>query len=322
MSNPAVDLATHAPEGAVAASDMKVLNRLIAELQKLVDDKIDLIEIALGSLVAGCHVLLEDVPGVGKTTFIKAFSRLLGLEMARIQFTSDLLPSDVVGVEVWNPASATFSYHPGPIFAQILLADELNRASPRTQSALLEAMGEGHVTVERRCYPLPRPFMVFASQNPGDNIGTFELPESQLDRFAARLRMGYPSGKRELAIFREARRDPLAHMPTNLLSTEVLERLQAHVDRAHASDQLANYVKRFIDATRADRRLRSGVSTRGGVVWLRLARGVALMRNRTYLLPDDLRDLAVPCLAHRVVATNAAEAEEIIRDLAQKIEPI
>jgi MoxR-like ATPase len=288
----------------------------------LVDDKRELIDVSLCALLAGGHVLLEDVPGVGKTTFIKAFAKLLGHEMSRVQFTSDLLPSDIVGVEAWNPGSNSFEFHRGPIFAQVLLADELNRASPRTQSALLEAMGESHVTIERRSYPLPAPFMVFASQNPSDSVGTFELPESQLDRFAARVRMGYPSGRRELDIFREARRDPLATLASGILPIEVLLRLQAHIDESHVSDRVAAYAKRVIDATRADRRLRLGVSTRGGVIWLRMAKALALVRGREHVIPDDLRDFAPACLSHRVLAGSPREAEDVIRELTQKIEPV
>lgn len=303
----------------VETNQLAALGALERELRRIVDDKHQIIDVTLCALLAGGHVLLEDVPGVGKTTFIKALASLLGLEMSRIQFTSDLLPSDVVGVGVYDTEKRAFAFHKGPVFAQILLADELNRASPRTQSSLLEAMAEGHVTVDRVSYELPKPFVVFASQNPMDNVGTYEIPESQLDRFAAKVRMGYPTEKRELEILRAAARDPLVDVPRGVISEHGLLALQAAVDEVRVSESVTTYVKRFIDKTRSDARLRVGVSTRGAVIWLRMAKAQAVRSGRNYVLPDDLQALAVPCLAHRVVPQAGAAAEVVIQDLLGEI---
>ncbi len=260
-------------------------------------------------------MLLEDVPGVGKTTFIKALARLLGLGMGRVQFTSDLLPADILGVEVFDSRVQEFVFHRGPIFTEILLADELNRASPRTQSALLEAMGEGQVTVDRKTYPLPQPFVVFASQNPLDNVGTYDLPESQLDRFAAKVRLGYPSERHELDILQAAQRDPLAALPSGIISVDELRTLMQAVDEVHTAERVAAYAKRLIDASRASADLRIGVSTRGGIIWMRMARAMALRSGRDFVTPDDLQALAGVCLAHRLVPQAGATADAVVRQL-------
>lgn len=309
-----------APTEPPLTDPVAAIKRLESELARVVDEKGTLIRVTLCALLSSSHVLLEDVPGVGKTTFIKALARLLGLEMARIQFTADLLPSDIIGVEIFNPEAQSFVFHKGPVFTQILLADELNRASPRTQSALLEAMGEGHVTVDRRSYELPAPFIVFASQNPNGNIGTYELPESQLDRFAARVRMGYPTEKREIEILQAASRDPVSGLREGVVSLAQLGELQAKAERIHVADRVAIYAKRLIDATRAEPRLRVGVSTRGGVTWLRMAKASALLAGRDYVIPDDLRELALPCLAHRVTVAGGASAEAVVSEIIAKTE--
>lgn len=303
-----------APKAATALATLE------KELRKIVDGKGELVDVTMCALLAGGHVLLEDVPGVGKTTYIKALARLLGLQMARIQFTSDLLPSDVVGVEIYDPERSTFVFHRGPIFTQILLADELNRASPRTQSALLEAMGEGYVTVDRRSYELPKPFIVFASQNPTDNVGTYELPESQLDRFAAKIKMGYPTEKREVEIFQAAARDPLANVPAGVIKEADLAALQAELDRVHIAERVASYAKRVVDRSRASDRLRVGISTRGGVTWLRMARAHALLAGREFVTPDDLQVMAQACLGHRVVAQPGVAAEGVVKDLLAHVD--
>ncbi len=302
-------------DAGASPESLAALRRLEQELGRVVDEKSALIRVTLCALLSSGHVLLEDVPGVGKTTFIKALAKLLGLDMARIQFTSDLLPSDIVGVEVFDPEKRTFTFHKGPVFTQILLADELNRASPRTQSALLEAMGEGHVTVDRRSHELPRPFLVLASQNPNGSAGTYELPESQLDRFAARLRMGYPTERRELEILQTASRDPVLALPAGVLSHAALIDLQDAVERVHVAERVARYAKRLIDFSRNEGKFRVGVSTRGGVAWLRMARAHALIAGRNYVVPDDLRELALPCLGHRVTASAGALAEKALEEL-------
>ena len=302
----------------IKSQSLEALRQLERELARVVDEKGILIRTTLCALLSSGHVLLEDVPGVGKTTFIKALARLLGIGMARVQFTSDLLPSDILGVEVFDPDRRTFVFHEGPIFTHIMLADELNRASPRTQSALLEAMGEGSVTVDRRSRPLPRPFLVFASQNPNGNLGTYELPESQLDRFAARIKMGYPTERREMAIFQESSRDPVKDLPVGVLTLEQLIELQDQMETIHVETRVARYAKRLVDASRTEPRLKVGVSTRGGVTWLRMARAAALLSGRDYVIPDDLRELAPSCLGHRIVTAQGVNADQMVLELLQK----
>lgn len=305
---------------ALESLNLASLKTLEQELRRLVDDKGPIIETTLCALLAGGHVLLEDVPGVGKTTYIKALAKLLGQQMQRVQFTADLLPSDIVGVEIYDSERREFVFHRGPIFTQILLADELNRASPRTQSALLEAMGEGHVTVDRRSYELPRPFIVFASQNPMDNVGTYDLPESQLDRFAAKIKMGYPTERREVEIFKAAARDPLDSVASAIIRSDELNALQAALESVHVSDKVAIYAKRFIDRSRVDERLRVGVSTRGGVSWMRMARARAMLAGRAFVTPDDLQAMAVVCLAHRMLAQPNTDSELVVRELLQSVD--
>jgi MoxR-like ATPase len=298
------------------------LGRMRMHLEALVGHKDEVIDAALGALLCGGHVLLEDVPGVGKTTFIKAVAKLLGQEMIRIQFTSDLLPSDIIGVEVYNPSINEFVFHKGPVFTRILLADELNRASPRTQSALLEAMGEGYVTEGRKTHELPKPFIVFASQNPHDSIGTYDLPESQLDRFAAKIHLGYPTTKREVEILQAASMDPLESLPSGVLCIEDLLKLQKETEAVHVSERIIAYAKKVIDSSRSHADIKIGVSTRGGVIWLRMAKAKALLSSRDFVIPDDLREIAVSCLAHRIVVRGGIEAENCIRVLLSQIEVV
>lgn len=294
------------------------LNRfqeLRTQLTSILHNKTTVIDATLCALVSGGHLLLEDVPGVGKTTFIKALARMLNLEVSRIQFTSDLLPSDIIGVEIYNVATSSFEFHKGPVFANVVMADELNRASPRTQSALLEAMGEGVVTVDRKTYALPQPFTVFASQNPNSSIGTYEIPESQLDRFAAMLHIGYPEPEREKEIFLASTADPLKNVPPGILSIENLIAARSDVEDIHISDSTVSYVKRLVDASRTAKDLKHGISTRGGVSWIRMAKARALLAGRGYVIPDDLQALAIPCLAHRIVTAGGVKAETVIVSL-------
>jgi MoxR-like ATPase len=319
-ASPAKTLPPIEDETPASADAVRSLEALERELRRIASDKDQLIDATLCALLSGGHVLLEDVPGVGKTTFIKALATLLGIEMARVQFTSDLMPSDVVGASVYDADKKAFVFHRGPIFAPVLLADELNRASPRTQSALLEAMAEGHVTVDRTTYALPQPFIVFASQNPMDNVGTYDLPESQLDRFAAKVRLGYPSEKRELEILKASARDPLVALPRGVIDERALQALRARVEATHVSDAVTQYVKRFIDRTRTEQRLRVGVSTRGGVIWLRMAKAQAVRVGRAYVTPDDLQQLAVPCLAHRIVGQPNVSTEAVVAELVAQVD--
>jgi len=304
----------------VTAAQLANLQKFRENLGKLLRGKEEVVEGILSALLASGHILLEDVPGVGKTTLIKAVSQLLGLDMKRIQCTSDLLPSDIIGVEVFDQQRQEFKFHEGPLFSNIILADELNRASPRTQSALLEAMGEGFVTVDRKTYPLPRPFFVFASQNPSDHVGTYPLPESQLDRFAIKIQLNYPSEEKEMEIFQLSQRDPLAFLPTGVLTLAELEALQTTVESVHISDRVAAYVKRFVDATRKHESLKLGISTRGGVSWLRLARARAVLSRRDYVTPDDLIFLAPQCLSHRVITQAGNDGAHVIQNLLNTID--
>lgn len=303
--------------------DQNYLSRfrtLREELTSILHNKDMIIETTMCALVSGGHLLLEDVPGVGKTTFIKALAKMLNLNVSRIQFTSDLLPSDIIGVEIYNVATNDFEFHQGPVFANVVMADELNRASPRTQSALLEAMGEGMVTVDRKSYTLPKPFVVFASQNPNTSIGTYDIPESQLDRFSALLRIGYPEAERERQIFLASSSDPLKNVPTDVLSIGNLIDARNEVENIHIADATVNYVKNFVDATRSTKDLKQGISTRGGVSWIRMAKARALLDGRNYVIPDDLQSLAVACLAHRIVPSGGIDAETVIKELMRTIE--
>ncbi len=296
------------------------LTRFRSELVQFARDKEPFVDAIICAILSSGHVLIEDVPGVGKTTVIKAISRLLGLEMRRVQCTSDLLPSDIIGVEVFNSSTQSFDFHRGPIFSNIVLADELNRASPRTQSALLEGMGEGCVTVDRQTYELPKPFFLFASQNPSDHIGTYPLPESQLDRFSVKLKLDYPSEEKETDIFQKAVLDPLQTIASEVLSRDTLLQLQAAVESVFISDRVAQYTKRFINATRNHEGIKRGVSTRGGVIWLRVARSRAILYGRDYVTPDDLIQAGDACLSHRVIPHTGNDAHHLIQQLLNTVD--
>ena len=256
---------------------------------------------ALAAILGGGHLLIEDLPGAGKTTLAKALSIVLGLKFSRIQFTSDLLPSDVTGAQVFDPRTAEFSFRPGPVFSGVVLADEINRAPPRTQSALLEAMSEGQVTIDGTPHPLPSPFVVLATQNPLDQSGTYPLPDSQLDRFLLRISLGYPSAaaERELLLSRDAVTSPLDAL-SPLLGPEKLQELRRAAQSVRMDPSLAGYIARLVQATRETKLLAAGVSTRGLLALGAASRAAALLDGRNFLLPDDVKHMAVPVLAHRV----------------------
>jgi MoxR-like ATPase len=258
------------------------------------------VRLALTCLIADGHLLIEDLPGMGKTTLSHTLAKVLGLSFQRIQFTSDLLPSDILGTSVFDKDSGQFVFHPGPIFAELILADEINRATPKSQSALLEAMEEGQVTIEGATRPLPQPFFVIATQNPTSQGGTFALPESQLDRFLMRLSLGYPAKAAEKALLLgEARRDLLPRM-TALLSHAQLAELQAQAKRVRVSDALVDYVLRLVEATRTQPQFAWGLSPRGSLALLAAARAWALVVGRDYVIPEDVQAVLPSVVSHRL----------------------
>jgi MoxR-like ATPase len=310
----------NAEETIISPQVFESLRLLRKQMELLVPEKPLVSSVSLCAILAQAHVLLEDVPGIGKTTFIKSIAKMLGLDFKRVQFTNDVLPSDVIGVEVYNQEKHKFEFHRGPIFTHIVLADELNRASPRTQSALLEAMGEGSVTTEGKSQMLPRPFIVFATQNPNESIGTYPLPESQLDRFAAKIRLDYPSKAKEIEILRVATLDPLSTVPEKLLAMEDLFKTQAALNGVFVADRVLSVAKRVIDASRHAESIKLGISTRGGVSWIRMAKARALLEGRDYVIPDDLIHLAISCLAHRIIPRAGLDNSEAIKNILAQVE--
>jgi MoxR-like ATPase len=263
------------------------------------------LRLALACLIARGHLLIEDIPGVGKTTLAHLLARLLGLEYARIQFTSDLLPADVIGVSVYDRATEVFRFHPGPVFSQIVLADEINRATPKAQSALLEAMEERQVTVEGETRPLPEPFFVIATQNPLFQIGTFPLPESQLDRFLMRIRLGYPAADQEKALLAGEDRRLMVARQQPALTPEQLLALQGQVVKVHAAPAIIEYVHGILQLTRSSERFLHGLSPRAGLGLLRAAKAWALLANRDYVVPEDVQAVLPACVVHRLAASES-----------------
>jgi MoxR-like ATPase len=289
-----------------AALDGSTADRLRANIARVVVGKSDVVDLLLVALLCEGHVLLEDMPGLGKTLLAKMFARSLGCSFRRIQFTPDLLPSDITGSRVFNQKQAEFEFRPGPIFAQVILADEINRATPRTQSALLEAMEERQVTTDGITAPLERPFLVLATQNPLEIEGTFPLPEAQLDRFLMRLRLGYPTEDEEDRIIVQAGRDdPVAHIEPVVDAGDVAG-MQAEMDEVRVSDDIRRYLVAVIRATRAAPEIRLGGSPRASVALYRAARALAWVRRRDYVRPDDIKELVPLILGHRIVLSTDA----------------
>src|SRR5579875_854679 len=284
-----------------------VASDLLAQLQAAIADVIrgknDVIRLALVALFARGHLLIEDVPGVGKTTLARSLARSINCSFQRIQFTSDMLPSDVTGVSIFNQQTQQFEFRPGPLFANIVLADEINRTTPKTQSALLEAMNESQVTVDNRTHALPQPFLVIATQNPIEHHGTYPLPESQLDRFLMRIRMGYPNHESEKQILRNNGAAAVEKMPPVMDGAEVLA-MQDAVTRVRVEDSLLDYALEIVERTRQTEHLSLGVSPRGAVMLNRAAQARAFLEGRDYCLPDDFKQLIVPVFAHRIVVSS------------------
>ncbi|HEX3228575.1 MAG TPA: MoxR family ATPase, partial [Pyrinomonadaceae bacterium] len=320
------NLRTASPD-AVAISPAEKIELLQAAIERVIRGKPEAVRLAIVTLLAGGHLLIEDVPGVGKTTLAHALALALDCSFQRIQFTSDLLPSDVVGLSVYNQQESLFEWKPGPIFANVILADEINRTTPKTQSALLEAMAEQHVTVEGVTHSLPSPFMVLATQNPIEHHGTYPLPESQLDRFMLRLRIGYPGAADERQILRDREHaEPLEEMQPVMSAADVLE-LQHAVSEVSVDDAIVDYLMRIVAATRASEMLDLGVSPRGTLSLFRAAQALALTEERSYCLPDDVKRLVIPVFAHRIAVSSryssalrrSEEAEAVLREIMKTI---
>jgi len=299
-------------------------HRLLDNVGLVVLGKADVIKLAVVALFAEGHVLIEDVPGVGKTLLARALAASIDCSFRRIQFTPDLLPSDVLGSSIYHAPSGEFVFKPGPLFANVILADEINRTTPRTQSALLEAMGDRQVSVEGRTYPLEPPFLVLATQNPFEFEGTYVLPESQLDRFMIRLRMGYPIRSEERKVLSSHREgEPVDSLSPVLTSEDVL-RLQQGVRQIRVDDSVSDYLLDIVHMTRRSEDLHVGVSTRGALTLYRAAQSLALVSGRNFVSPDDIKSLAVPVLAHRVLGKSFLQAgefgaaEAIIRDIVDR----
>jgi MoxR-like ATPase len=306
-------------------SNVSSLSRqVIAEVERAVVGKRDLLEMMMASVLAGGHILLEDFPGLGKTLVARSFAKVLGLEFKRIQFTPDLLPGDITGGYIFNRTQNTFELRKGPVFANIILADEINRASPKTQSALLEAMQEGQVTIEGETLPLPNPFLVLATQNPIEYEGTFPLPEAQLDRFMLKLTVGYPSIEEEKLILRRRRERRQDEVVLREIGTaeQVLEMREA-VETVHVNADLENYIATVVHATRIDRRVAVGASPRASLAFLKIARANAAVSNRDFITPDDIKRYAVPVLGHRLILQPEywmarQVVDDVIRDTLEK----
>ncbi|HEX4454082.1 MAG TPA: MoxR family ATPase [Kofleriaceae bacterium] len=319
-------LAVPAP-APLSSTEIGAVRKLEDAIASVIRGKPEAIRAAVVSLLARGHLLVEDIPGVGKTTLARALAAALGGTFRRVQFTSDLLPSDIVGVSVYDQAGKAFELKRGPIFANVVLADEINRTTPRTQSALLEAMSEGQVSIDDATHELPRPFMVIATQNPAEHYGTYPLPESQMDRFLLRISLGYPQPSVERALLKErGGSDPVANLAP-VVDLARVQILQDGVETIRVDDALVDYAMHVVEETRRHPAITVGVSTRGALAWYRASQAGALAAGREFVVPDDLKGLAVACLAHRLVLANShdslgrarADAERLIAEIVGRV---
>jgi MoxR-like ATPase len=312
---------------AIDFSPTEKINLLQNEIERVIKGKSETVKLALVALLAKGHLLIEDVPGIGKTTLANALARALDLSFHRVQFTSDLLPSDVIGLSIYNQRSGHFEWNAGPIFSNIVLADEINRATPKTQSALLEAMAEEQITVEGTSRPLPLPFMVVATQNPTEHHGTYPLPESQLDRFMLRLRVGYPNLTDEREILRDREREnPLKYVRPVMSQEDVLE-LQKKASEVRVDESLIDYLLNIVKLTRETDSLELGISPRGTLALFRSAQAFALIEGRDFCIADDIKRLVLPVFGHRLIVNSrqagtkrqSAQAEQVLREILLKV---
>ncbi|MBK8164081.1 MAG: MoxR family ATPase [Gammaproteobacteria bacterium] len=309
----------HAAAPASGGDFNPLLNKVIADIGGVILGKDEVIRLAVACLIARGHLLIEDLPGVGKTTLAHVLARAFGLKFQRIQFTSDMLPADILGVSVYDNEGGVFKFHPGPVFSQVVLADEVNRATPKAQSALLEAMEEYQVTTDGETYPLPQPFFVIATQNPTYQIGTFPLPESQLDRFLMCIRMGYPDRAAERALLLGAnRRELLQRLPPSM-SSEELAMVQSRVAEIHVSAALVDYLQAVLASSRESPLCQNGLSPRAGLALLRCSQAWALMDGRTHVIPEDVQSVLPSVVGHRLQPGDGQPAhavDELVSQLA------
>ena len=301
--------------------DRRLCAQVVAEVKKAVVGKDEVVVKLLLAFLARGHVLLEDIPGVGKTTLALAFSKALGLSCRRVQFTPDVMPSDLTGFSIYNKATGEMEYQPGAVLCNLFLADELNRATSRTQSALLEAMEEGQVTVDGVSHPVPQPFLVIATQNPAGAAGTQLLPDSQLDRFTLRLSLGYPSPKDELELLRRRSAGPMPDRVEQVTDRAGLERLRQAVEAVHISDEVLDYMVRLVGATRRHPAIAQGGSPRATLAVAAVSRAAAFIRGRDYVLPDDVTELFRDTVAHRLILTDAAGTGDPLGDVLSSVRP-
>lgn len=300
-------------------AELQKIDALIAEVEKVILGKRDVIQFTVAALLAGGHVLFEDIPGVGKTMLVKSLAKAIQSDYKRVQFTPDLLPNDVLGVSIFNSQSHQFEFRPGPIFTSVLLADEINRTTPRTQASLLEAMSENHVTIDNQTYPLSPHFFVLATQNPIEYEGTYPLPEAQLDRFLFRLHIGYPDFQDELALLTGKRQQSLDQIQTILHADEVTA-LKAMVDDVYVDERVARYALQLVQASRQHNAIDLGISPRGGIAFLKGAKALALTEGRTFVTPQDLQRILPAVFGHRLLLKGGVHAStETLSDLMKQM---